>query len=98
MGDKIKKFSEAIRLGATFRPQCQEAYFITKLDGTITSCAIGAGIEAVTGNAYLAPGWFDKVSVRFGINTPIQNQIVEMNDRQGMTREAIADWLSSQGL
>ena len=40
--DKITKLSQAIRLGATFRPQCYGHMFH---DGS--SCALGAAAEAV---------------------------------------------------
>jgi hypothetical protein len=54
MGDKIKRLSDAIRLGSTMHPQCFHALF--RWDGVFTdrgrpsiagSCAIGAAITAI---------------------------------------------------
>lgn len=42
MSDKIKTLSQAIRVGATFRPQCFHSFF----DKGAT-CALGAAMEAV---------------------------------------------------
>lgn len=50
--DKITKLSQAIRLGATFRPQCHGGLFRPKetQHGTVlASCAVGAAIEALYG-------------------------------------------------
>lgn len=106
--DKITKLSQAIRLGATFRPQGHGEYFA---DGN--SCAIGAALEAC--------GWGpDEESAephgalkeallkRFGFVTGIPGEglgiysqlwadIYKRND-DGETREQIADWLEAQGL
>lgn len=49
MADKIKKLSEAIRLGATFRPQCRYALF---RDGM--SCVQGQAYVALTGILLIA--------------------------------------------
>ena len=42
MGDKILKLSDALKLGATFRPQIKQRYF---KDGG--SCAMGAILETI---------------------------------------------------
>ena len=48
MSDKIKKFSEAIRLGASFRGQTFGGLFTQDGDGTVSrTCAIGAALEAL---------------------------------------------------
>lgn len=95
MGDKIKTLSQAIRLGATFRPQSRECYFHHHADGSVSSCALGAAIEAVTGHTI---DNMDIIRQRFEVGARLENEIVNMNDKQGMTREAIADLLESQGL
>lgn len=45
MSDKIKTLSQAIRLGATFRPQCF-AGFYDEASGIGRTCAFGAAFEA----------------------------------------------------
>ncbi len=42
--DKITKLSQAIRLGSTFRPQCERHLYH---HGKQASCALGAAAEAV---------------------------------------------------
>lgn len=99
MGDKLKKLSDAIRLGATFRPQCRECYFHHDGNQVTSSCAIGAAIEALTGETEVSSGLIEEViEERFGVDTDIEHEIVTMNDKHGMTREAIADWLEAKGL
>lgn len=96
MADKIKKLSQAIRLGATFRPQCWGSYFALK-DGKITeSCAIGAAGEALFGESAAQPLLGGAVMERLGLSQNIIRQVVCLNDT-GDTREQIADWLEAQG-
>jgi hypothetical protein len=45
--DKIKKLSQAIRLGAKLRPKMQGMLCGENGDGVMASCAIGAAWEAV---------------------------------------------------
>jgi len=95
--DKISKLSQAIRLGATFRPQCKKAFF-GKVNGQIGSCAFGAAHEALTGEAKVPRGRMaSKIMERFGVSNEIGEAIVNRNDA-GETREQIADWLEEQGL
>lgn len=100
--DKISKLSQAIRLGATFRPQCRGDLF---RDGK--SCAIAAAYEAVTGNSQYGPETEGEhpgsvLQERFGMTVRIWQEIVNRNNgRFGFplsTREEIADWLESEGL
>lgn len=93
--DKISKLSQAIRLGATFRPQCTDGHYFN--EGK--SCAFGAAHEALTGeyNEVLHMIVYH-VSERFVIPDLIADQIIKRNDDGGETREQIADWLEAQGL
>ncbi len=102
--DKITKLSQAIRLGATFRPQCFGALFTyqkvhncshTLVHPLITegSCAIGAAVEAPMLKGQIKEG----IKKRFNISEDMFNQIVIMNDKERFTREQIADWLEEQG-
>jgi len=114
MSDKIKKFSAAIRLGATFHPQAfgslcsrDEHFQVSR------TCALGAGMEAL---GYLVTEFAfqefikDGIVNRFGLLQldgcpmcstkvgPTFNVIAHLNDKHGWTREAIADWLEQKGL
>lgn len=102
--DKIKKLSDAIELGATFRPQAYGRFF-----GDGRSCALGAASEAVYGGECFD----DRLSDRFpellgyayftvGNLTREHNQqnevrlasyITFLNDVLRLTREEIAAWL-----
>ena len=94
MADKIKTLSQAIRLGATFRPQCTGGFFE---DGK--SCALGAAIEALTGvNTEPDISVQGFLLDRFPAVQEVLFEIPIMNDRHGWSRESIADWLEAQGL
>lgn len=100
MSDKIKTLSQAIRLGATFRPKCEHALFKKG-----ESCAYGAAYEALTGKSeynYDDPHPTSFCNRRFHIPHHISNEVVHRNNGQRgflmQTREAIADWLESIGL
>lgn len=86
------KLSEAIRIGATKRPQCKGHFF----DG-VGTCALGAAAEA--------RGWKPKLNSVFGVSPytflpeskgTLGGTISVMNDC-GESRERIADWLEAQG-
>lgn len=99
MADKIKKLSEAIRLGATFREQCKGTPFNTDADGVTRSCAIGAAYEALTGktmnnNEFEAA--YNILVERFNMNAHEVKHIWRMND-SGKSREQIADILAAEG-
>lgn len=93
MSDKIKTLSQAIRLGATFRPQCKLAFF---KDGA--SCALGAALEALGfASEFANDGATVWLWRRFNIKLNDLNNVARLNDA-GWTREAIASWLEAQGL
>lgn len=107
MSDKIKTLSQAIRLGATFRPQSSGGFFTClgpsaedARKPAVGSCALGAAYEAITGHTYPADGTLGPLLMnRFhGIDEYKLHEIIECNDTARMTREEIADWLESQGL
>ena len=89
---KTMKLSEAIRIGCAMHPQGRGAFF----DGFGT-CALGAAAEA--------RGWQPSTYAQGMIEKFIPDvdkvhwigRIASMNDDEGMTREAIADWLEAQG-
>src|SRR5882724_13166406 len=107
MSDKIKTLSQAIRLGATFREQCEDEYFFGG-----NSCALGGAYEAITGRYNDSPMHVSQVlDIRFGTSI-IQKQVCSvcgevflsvgrfvshLNDRHKWTREHIADHLESLG-
>lgn len=100
--DKITKLSQAIRLGATFRPQ--QISHITNAERT-TSCALMAAYEAVFGISpkefcdYPIPTFID-LRDRLGIdkNSGVFCRVMNMNNHEHMSREAIADTLEAEGL
>jgi len=93
--DKISKLSQAIRLGATFRPQCRRSYF----DKDGGSCAVGAAYEVVTGKSDPLDGTVGTVlNKRFDLPDGVLSKVIFKNDHMGMTREQIADCLEEAGL
>lgn len=112
--DKITKLSQAIRLGATFRPQCFGNLFQATDDG-LGSCAIGAALEAtgmIDPETYCAQRKYDvddaniilDLLARFHLcpvlhwNTTVK-QIMALNDcTHSKSREYIADILEKRGL
>lgn len=96
MSDKIKTLSAAIRIGATFRPQCRGHYF-----DSIGSCALGAAYEACTGetdsccDSNSIQGYLTK---RFGVESPELFNVITENDHWKYTREQIAARLEKRGL
>lgn len=102
MADKITKLSQAIRLGATFRPQCH--FDVFRRGG---SCALGAAYEVVTGignevDYTHGPGFFKAMGERFGYERDewdrIVDRVVAWNDGDQLSREEIAQKLELQGL
>lgn len=101
--DKIKKLSQAIRLGATFRPKATNFFFIDS-----RSCAQGAAFEAITGDATEVVSQADKeriqqtLKARFNVTQDLLNEVAYRNNgskgKPEQTREQIADWLEAQGL
>jgi hypothetical protein len=101
--DKITKLSQAIRLGATFHPQCQQSFFryashrSRDLGNIESSCARGAAWLALGYDPIKATDIFIELNRRFGLNMSLTGQIAEWNDH-GMSREEIADRLEKQNL
>ena len=110
MSDKIKTLSQAIRLGATFRPQCRFTLFKNNDQGQLASCAFGAAYEALTGytsenhETWLYPHRHptEVVRERFNLAPSTVYEVIERNNGTNghapQSREEIADWLESQGL
>lgn len=84
------KLSEAIRLGAMRRKQCRGDYFANG-----GSCALGAAWEGAGFNPALAT--MDRVRDAFNLTFSQHESISNRND-SGWTREAIADFLETQGV
>lgn len=104
MSDKIKTLSQAIRLGASFRPQCTHQY----MDYHGKSCAIGAALEVVaekfdpdasthTDALIVLAERFPYVSRRVScplcsyLRFPLRQLCEHLNDQHEWTRERIAD-------
>jgi hypothetical protein len=93
------KLSEAIRIGAKIRPQCEGAFF---RDGR--SCAMGAAMEG-SGLSYdparaASPAAVARFPELFFTGTHYTNlgrEIFMRNDCHE-SRESIATWLEQQGL
>lgn len=102
--DKLTKLSDAIRLGASFRPQCRGRLFLQQ-GNEIHSCAIGAALEAygVTAHEFLLDPNTLPTMRRLGMlvegdcASSLFKDIARRND-SGQTREEIAEWLSAKGL
>lgn len=103
MSDKIKKLSQAIRLGATFRPEWRNGYYSPEC-GT---CAVYAAAEALgypveerfdanDGNDYIEA--FKFIAAKLGIDCSIISNISCRHLFGNETREQIADWLEAKGL
>lgn len=89
---KTLRPSEALRRGAALRPQCTHYFFQHG-----ESCALGAMYEGY-GNPYdeYAACEISEFLKTLPLNSYMR-YIASMNNA-GQTREAIADWLESQGL
>lgn len=92
------KLSDAIRIGAKLRPQCECELFA---DGG--SCALGAAYEGITGQTCESHEYSRVINafpalrrVSGGGMNNLGFSISSRND-SGETREQIADWLESQG-
>lgn len=100
------RLSEAIRKGATIRPQTFNDYWNSLDDGyMVGTCALGAALEAV--GIPLQAMCEDAVRLHFpetrrswesvpGVIT-LSDEIEYRNDTLHQTREEIADWLQEQG-
>lgn len=100
MADKLKKYSQAIRLGATFHPQCFRNLKKWRMNEVIATCAIGAATEACGIATNSTSDAISKLMERFpGTPREIFEFSLRMNDTmpQITSREQIADWVASQG-
>ncbi len=98
---KTLRLSEAIRIGASMRPQTKPGECGPFSRGH--SCALGAAYEAIGGqysgtmsttpvcDALAALGMFGTRE------DELVGSIIIKNDHGGWTRERIADWLEAQG-
>jgi hypothetical protein len=89
------KLSEAIRIGASKRPQA----FSISFSPHGGSCAIGAAYEGAfgkTGGNYLQCGGELKRAGIWPEGLPLC-EVYFLNDTHKWSREAIADWLEAQG-
>ncbi len=100
MSDKLKSLSDAIRLGATFRPQCRGTTSRRLIDSQIGTCALGAAMEAVFGFNEVASspnGTLQQLAKRFPNEEAWFDIIVTWNDgSEYLTREQIADRLDER--
>lgn len=96
---KALKLSEAMRLGAKLRPQ----NFSGSLFLNGRSCALGAAYEGKTGEICDQDD-YQKVREEFpslenrGLTYGLSSRIYELNDKERMPREVIANWLEKIGL
>jgi len=110
MSDKIEKFSQAIRLGATFRPQCFEMLFLRDQNNRATkTCALGAALEAL-GHDFIDSVNTHEMIKRFDLGSScvcpvcgttkvaVWDAIAHLNDTHRWSRENIADFLETKGL
>ncbi len=105
MSDKFTKLSQAIRLGATFHPQCFKAFVERNgLREAEATCALGAAYLATGGevgqyglNSTIVG---DHLKARFPgqLNDHTLQHIINLNDVMHYSREEIADKLEAQGL
>ncbi len=111
MSDKVRKLSDAIRLGATFRPQCFDTFF---KDGG--SCAWGAAFESIGIEKFDSEKMIQAIKDRWPsvkgmcfcpecgeghdsatTSCSIYATIAVLNNDHKWSRERIADWLASIG-
>jgi len=110
MSDKITRLSQAIRLGATFHPQCFGSVCVRGPQNNIVeTCALGAAAEAVFGESVFRECFgselIDRLYYRFqflnspmGLDRPTWAQwIATRNDKDKWSREKIADELEAGG-
>lgn len=102
MADKIKKLSDAIRIGASGTKQCFGKYSTAPGE----TCAIGAAKLAVLGDPHGSDGEFsERIPLDSVVFHPFTRKwrnvgavVVSLNDDHEWSREKIADWLEATGL
>lgn len=94
------KLSEAMREGSRNTEQITSKY-IRVNEGAVCTCALGAALlaiypenELVSKSDFCVYGTLEK---NFPYIDDVYERIIEMNDKEGQTREQIADWLESIG-
>jgi hypothetical protein len=95
---KTLKLSEAIRIGASYRPQGFNGVLSQIHEGT--SCALHAAYEAVTGGPAHDEGSdtsYNLTQWAYRIFGNAATNVIYKNDDEKWTREQIADWLESRG-
>lgn len=95
--DKVKKFSQAIRLGAAITKECRGCW--SQGTETNTACAVYAAVVAITGKQEKANHFkfFPLLMERFpGLTEAFIHQTYKLHDT-GISREAVADWVEAQG-
>ncbi len=96
------KLSEAMRIGAACHPQGTGLMFKME-NGQLRTCALGAAYEGWFGCQEAEPdNTYSTLYEVFPLlrenSERLAQQIWQMNDQYGKTREEIADWLQEQGL
>ena len=104
------RLSDAMRIGAAIRPQCQGGMFRTSSKGIKYSCAVGAIMEGLTGRSDITVDDFLYATFPIfskKVSCPVNHQtmmvptaslgaiIIHLNDNHGWTRERIADWIDT---
>lgn len=99
------KLSEAIRIGAAKRPQAFDAFATVDESGQVSTCALGAAYEALTGHppsttlTKLGEGALEcYLADRLDISVGVIRTVIILNDGQRLSREQIAAGLEAQGL
>jgi len=103
------KLSEAIRLGAMLKPQAREDLIQETFDAStgklvVATCALGAALDAVglipengwrdcCYNVLVTELWPILRSTAEEPCIPLWNKITRLNDDEGWSREAIADYV-----
>lgn len=100
MADKIKKLSDAIRLGSTMSKQCVgELFFESNVTKESYSCALGAAYQATFGERGVSHSIaISGLKERYGIKSILIDDIMSWNDSERLSFEQIADRLEARGL
>lgn len=101
------RLSEAIRLGATMKPQGFGSLLVVGSNGREYTCAMGAAFDAVGAAqdiravAFVFPGYSRKVfpicdACKLPARVGVTSMVMHLNDAHSWTREKIADWVEEQ--
>jgi hypothetical protein len=106
----MDKLSTLIREGAAKRPQVFYQLIAPVGDGNYGTCALGAALDAVgyemfgedpTSEELVTHIGLELVAVASpahpGLERPLIDVIINLNDHERWSREQIADWLESIG-